>query len=218
MLRLARPNRSANEMSTTKIKLLHVTSAAAVAFAAGCIFQSLSGEPGLLLDDMAITLGAIVAILAIVGAFALGERLMNALFNGGLQSDAERSCTQKASTIAIATTAWNAIKRLEDPYHDTPDDRMRLRFVYHSDTFGSLIEALASIPVYQFDSLETAMALAKLRRNMMEIQRLTDAFMEGRDKPEGKVTLFPELYVALDLSSLKTEAKTHYLQVYLALT
>jgi hypothetical protein len=196
-------------MKPIKIKVTKITSTATVAFITGCIFQWLMQEHVFSNGDIASAFTAVAIIFAIVAAFALGERQMHTLWKSALQTDISRSSRRKEAVLAMATASWKAIEQMDFQYRDTHTDRLRIRAVYHSDTFGSLIEALASIPAYEIEPTEAAIALAGLKKNLNEIRQAVDAFMAGVSKSTGDVLMLNALPV-LDLRACKSYAELHY--------
>lgn len=104
--------------------------------------------------------------------------------------------------------AFDSINRLKDQYSDTRDDRLRIRADYHGDTFASMIEALAAIPMYELNSVDATIALAGFKKNMIEIQHLADQFVADRNK-RGADILFPGSMAMLDLRQYKAQAESH---------
>jgi hypothetical protein len=200
-------NLGVNLMKPIKIKILQVASTTALAFIVGSTFQWLIGEHAI--TSSSASLGAAAIILAIVVAFALREHQMHALWESALQTDIGRSGRRKEAVLAMATTAWKAIEQLDFQYRDTHEDRLRIRAVYHSDTFGSLIEALGSIPAYEIEPTEAAIALAGLKKNLNEIWQAVDMFMAGGNRPHADV-LFLNALPVLDLRASKSYAELHY--------
>jgi hypothetical protein len=196
-------------MNPIKIKIWQVAPTATTAFITGVTFQWLVGKHPLVESNMPIAASAALIVLAIVAAFAFGERQMHVLWKSALQSDIDRTGKRKEATLAIATAAWKAIEQLDFQYRDTHTDRLRIRAVYHGDTFGSLIEALASIPAYEIEPTEAAIALAGLKKNLNEIRQAVDAFMAGVSKSTVDVLMLNALPV-LDLRACKSYAELHY--------
>jgi len=194
----------------TKIGIWQVIPVITVAFLIGCFFQQLIWEHELTEDHYGLWLGASATILAIVAAFALGERQIDVLWRARLETDARHADRKRAAFLAMVTAAWNAVERLDNRYGDTREERIRIRAVYHGDTFGSLIEALAAIPVHELDSPQAAIELAGLKKNMMEIQQLANLFVAGKNRPDGMDVLFADMGLALDLRVNKTYAELHY--------
>jgi hypothetical protein len=195
------------DMNNKKIKLWQIASTVAVGFISGGAFQWLIGER-VAAANISVVLGVAI-ILAIVAAFTLGECQMHTLWESALQTDISRSSRRKEAVLAMATAAWKAIEQLDFQYRDTHTDRLRIRAVYHSDTFGSLIEALASIPAYEIEPTEAAIALAGLKKNLNEIRQAVDAFMAGEHRHYTDVLVLNALPV-LDLRACKSYAELHY--------
>jgi hypothetical protein len=193
-------------MNNKKITLWQIASTVAVAFITGGAFQWLIGEQ-VAAANISVGLGTTL-ILAIVAAFALGERQMHTLWESAL-TDIGRSGRRKEAVLAMATAAWKAIEQLDFQYRDTHEDRLRIRAVYHSDTFGSLIEALGSVPAYEIEPTEAAIALAGLKKNLNAIWLAVDTFMAGGGRPHADV-LFLNALPVLDLRASKSYAELHY--------
>jgi hypothetical protein len=105
----------------------------------------------------------------------------------------------------MATAAFNAVDRLDNQYRNTHQDRMRIRTVYHGDTFASLIEALTAIPVHELDTVEAVIALVGLKKNMIDAQRWLDQFVAEKNRLDDDA-----LHTAVDLRACKTFAEAHY--------
>jgi hypothetical protein len=194
-------------MKRIRIRIWQITSATTLSFIAGSIFQWLTGEHAI--TSSWASPGAAAIILAIIAAFILGEQQMHALWKSVLQNNIDRAEKRKEATLAIATAAWKTIEQLDFQYRDTHTDRLRIRAVYHSDTFGSLIEALGSIPAYEIEPTEAAIALAGLKKNLNEIRQAVDAFMAGEHRHYTDVLVLNALPV-LDLRACKSYAELHY--------
>jgi hypothetical protein len=194
-------------MNNTKIKLWQVLPTVIIAFIAGYFFKWLTKEHSITDAETAIWLAALGTICAIVGAFVLGERQIYALWKTSAAADEQYVGKKRASILAMATAAYSAMDRLDSQYGNTLQERMRVRVAYHGDTFASLIEALAAIPIHEFESVEAATAMAGLKKNMIEAQHLVDQFIEARSKPEE--VLFSESK-GIDLRQYKIHAESHY--------
>ncbi|HEX2604917.1 MAG TPA: hypothetical protein VHL60_09630 [Oxalicibacterium sp.] len=195
-------------MNHRNIQLRQLVSTAAAAFISGAAFEWLIGAGPAPTIDASSVFGATITILGIVVAFALGERQMYVLWKSALSSDVDRAAKQKEAALAMATTAWKAVEQLNVEYRDTHQDRLRLCAVYHSDTFGGLVEALASIPAYELKPTEAAIALAGLKKNLNELRYLIDTFL-AESKVNADTLLLTALPV-LDLRACKSYAELHY--------
>jgi hypothetical protein len=203
-------------MNIRKISAHQLLPTITIAFIAGYFFNWLTKEHVLTSDYLFTWLGAFTTIAAIVGAFALGERQNHVLWQHSLQADAQSSDKKRASFLVIATAAHSAMVRLSDHYRGTHQDRMRIRAVYHGDTFASLIEALAAIPAHELDSLEAVVALAGLRKNMLDAQRMIEPFIAAKNKPDDDASTISQ-GAGLDLRTMKIYAESHYEQLAQAL-
>ncbi len=195
-------------MNNTKTQIRFVLPTVLVAFIAGYFFKWLIRDHAVAGNAPAIWLG-VLTIIAIVCAFVLGERQIHALWKHSLETDAQSAARKRASFLALATTAHDAIVRLDDLYKNTHEDRMRIRAVYHGDTFASLIEALTAIRAHEPGSVEAAIAFAGLRKNMIDAQRLIDPFIAAKSRPNEDV-LFPHMAKGLDLRICRIFAEAHY--------
>jgi hypothetical protein len=195
-------------MNNTKIKLWQVLPTVIIAFIAGYFFKWLTKDHSITDAETAIWLAALGTICAIVGAFVLGERQIHVLWKTSATVAEQYVNKKRASILAMATAAYSAMDRLDSQYRNTLQERMRIRVAYHGDTFASLIEALAAIPLHEFDSAEAATALAGLKKNMTDAQHLIDQFIAGKNRT--KDVLFPESLAGIDLRSCKTNAESHY--------
>jgi hypothetical protein len=196
-------------MTKLKPKVLLTASMTALTFITGCVFHWMFDEHLLVADRWPFVISASAVTLAIVAAFVLGERQMYTLWKTASKIDIDRMGKRQEAIVAMATAAWKAIEQLDFQYRDTHEDRLRIRAVYHSDTFGSLIEALTSIPAYEIEPTEAAIALAGLKKNLNEIRQAVDAFMAGVSKSTGDVLMLTALPV-LDLRACKSYAELHY--------
>jgi hypothetical protein len=196
-------------MNNTKIKLWQILPTVVIAFIAGYFFKWLTKDHSITDAETAIWLAALGTICAIVGAFVLGERQIHAFLKTSAATGEQQADKKRASILAMADTAHNAMERLSETYRDTRDDRLRIRAVYHGDTFASLIEMLSAIPIHELGSVQVAVALAGLKKNMTEAQYLIDRFIEAKHKA-GRDVLFPETIEAVDLRGCKTHAELHY--------
>jgi hypothetical protein len=197
-------------MTSLKNKIHYVIPSVITAFIAGYFFKWLVAEHLLSSADMTIWLGAFGTIAAIVGAFVLGERQIHALWRNAVEVGEQCAGQKRAALLAMATAAFDAIDRLDDQYRNTHQDRLRIRAVYHGETFATLIEALTTIRLHELDSPDAAIALAGLRKNMVELQHLIDPFVAGKNRRDGVDVLFPDAVLPLDLRSCKTYAEAHY--------
>jgi uncharacterized membrane protein YccC len=197
-------------MTSLKNKIQYVIPTVIVAFIAGYFFKWLVTEHLLSSTDMTIWLGAFGTIAAIVGAFALGERQIHALWRNVVEVGEQCVGKKRAAFLAMATAAFHAIDRLDNQYRNTHHDRMRIRAVYHGDTFASLIEALTAIPLHELESPDAAIALAGLRKNMIAAQHLIDPYVAGKNKLDSVNLPFPDALPPLDLRSCKTHAEAHF--------
>jgi hypothetical protein len=196
-------------MNNTKSQIRYVLPTVTIAFIAGYFFKWLVTEHLLSSADMTIWLGAFGTISAIVGAFVLGERQIHALWRNSVEVGEQCAGKKRAAFLAMATAAFNAIDRLDNQYRNTPQDRMRIRAVYHGDMFASLIEALTTIPVHELESVEAVIALAGLKKNMIDAQRWLDQFIAEKNKLDNGLHFF-DAAIAVDLRACKTFAEAHY--------
>jgi truncated hemoglobin YjbI len=203
-------------MNIRKISNRQLLPTIIIAFIAGYFFNWLIKEHLLSSDYLFTWLGASTTIAAIVGAFVLGVRQNHILCEHVFQADAQSMDRKRTSFLVMASAANSTIVRLSDHYRNTHQDRMRIRAVYHSDTFASLIEALAAIPVHELDSLEAAVALAGLKKNMLDAQRVIEPFIAAKNKPDDDA-LSAVLGAGLDLRMMKIYAASHYEQLAQAL-
>jgi hypothetical protein len=196
-------------MNNTNIRLWQITSTAVAAFLCGITFEWLIGAAPAPAIDTSGAVGATIVILSIIAAFILGERQMYVLCRGKLSNDLGSTEKRKEAALAMATAAWKAVDQLDAQYRDTHEDRLRLCAVYHSDIFGGLIEALASIPAYEMQPTEAAIALAGLKKNLNEIRHAADAFIAGASSRNTDMLLLNALPV-LELRANKNYAELHY--------
>jgi hypothetical protein len=157
--------------------------------------------------DVAIWLVPLSTVLAVLGAYLLGERQAQAAWESVLGSAESRGEKAEAAVMRIATAAHSAIELLDDRYRDTHQDRMRLRVVYFADTFSTLIEALSAIPVHELTSVEAVIALVGLRKNMNEAQRLIERYVADQAADRSDATMMGK---GLDLRACKAHASSHY--------
>jgi hypothetical protein len=195
-------------MNNLKTKIWPVIPTVVVAFVAGYLFKWLTKDHSATNSQVTVWLAALVIICAIVGAFVLGESQIHALWKTSLAADEQSANKKRAALLAMATAAYSAFDRLDNQYRNTLQERMRIRIVYHGDTFASLIDALVAIPPHEFESAEIATALAGLKKNMIEAQHLIDQFIAAKNRT-GDV-LFAESTAGIDLRSCKTNAESHY--------
>lgn len=200
----------ASQMNNSKINIRTVIPTVTIAFITGYFFKWLVAEHLLSSADMTIWLGAFGTIAAIVGAFVLGERQIHALWRNAFEVGEQCAGKKRAALLAMATAAFHAIDRLDNQYRNTHEDRMRIRTVYHGDTFASLIEALMSIPVHELPTVEAAVALAGLKKNMIDAHKSLERFVAAKNKTNGGDVLFPDAVASLDLRGCKTHAELHY--------
>jgi hypothetical protein len=190
-----------------KTKIWSVIPTVIIAFMAGYFFKWLTKDHSITDAETTIWLAALGTICTIVGAFVLGERQIHVLWKSTRLTSEQCESKKHASILAMATAAYSAMGRLDGQYRNTLQERMRIRVAYHADTFASLIEALATIPLHELDSAETAIAMAGLKKNMIDAQQLIDQFIAARNKPEE--ILFSESK-GIDLRLCKTHAESHY--------
>ena len=193
-------------MNNIKIKLWQVLPTVTVAFVAGYLFNWMLKEHSV--TETAIWLGAFGTISAIVFAFVLGERQIHVLWRASLSSAEQCAVKKHASFRAIVTAALEAMAGLEDHYCNTHQDKMRIRIAYHGDTFASLIEALSIILVHELGTSDAAIALAGLKKNMMDAQRDIEALLALASQPVG-VEGLPAPVAKIDLIQYKACADLH---------
>jgi hypothetical protein len=196
-------------MNTIKTNLWQFALTVIVAFIAGCFFKWHMWNLSLTTADLSLWLGACVAILMIVMAFFFGERRANALWQRALHTDETTAAKKLASFRAIATAAHGAIHRLDDRYQNTHEDRLRVRVVYQGEVFAGLIAALAAIPVHELETVEVVVALAGLRKTMIDAQGMIDLFIAAKNRRDDDVR-WPESLKGIDLRACKAAAELHY--------
>lgn len=193
-------------MNNIKTNLWQVLPTVTVAFVTGYLFNWMLKEHSV--TETTLWLGAFGTISAIVCAFILGERQIHMLWRASLASAEQCAIKKRASFRAIVTAALEAMAGLEDHYCNTHQDKMRIRIAYHGDTFVSLIEALSIIPVYELGTSDAAIALAGLKKNMMDAQRDIEALLALANQPVGMDDL-PAPVARIDLIQYKACADLH---------
>jgi hypothetical protein len=200
-------------MNNTNTNIQFVIPTVIVGFIAGYFFKWLATEHLLSSADMTIWLGAFGTIAAIVGAFVMGERQIHALWRNIVEIGEQCAGKKRATYLAMVTTAYNALNDLDNTYGNAYQDRMRIRILYHSDTFASMIGALAAIPIHDLESAEAAVALAGLKKNMVDAQEAIELYLVSgypRAYKPGTDVLFPERVTSVDLRARKAFASMHY--------
>jgi len=195
-------------MNKTESRFRHSIPAMVVAFAAGYFFKWMLKEHALVETTPTNWLGALSIVCVIVMAFILGERQIANLLIWERNDSATRTDTKRHAFLEMTATALSAIERLNDQYQDTHEDHMRIRVVYHHDTFASLIAALDAIPMYELNSVDATVALAGLKKNMIEIQHLVDQYIDRRQERNANI-IFPGGAGPLDLRQYKIYAGLH---------
>ena len=195
-------------MNNIKIKIWQIFLTVVIAFTAGYFFKWVTKDHSIAEGEMAIWLGAFGTICAIVGAFVLGARQIHVLWKTSLIADEKCTLKKRASFLGIVTAAHDAIVQLNQRYGNTHADKMSIRASYHADTFASLLESLASIPMHELESADATIALAGLKRNMIEAQYLIDRLIASWNR-SGDV-LFPDPIKGIDLRLCKVHAESYY--------
>jgi hypothetical protein len=195
-------------MHNIRPTLLQIFPTIIVAFIAGYFFKWLV-EDHVLIDmggsNFVIALSTVAVIFI---AFLLGERQIGNLLTREREDGVARADAKRRAFLEVTVTALSTIERLNDQYQDTHEDHMRIRVVYHHDTFASLIAALAAIPMYELNSVDATVALAGLKKNMIEIQHLVDQYIDRRQERNANIIL-PGGAEPLDLRQYKIYAGLH---------
>lgn len=155
------------------------------------------------------------ACCALVGAMVLGERPQVALQRAAFEQDQQRSDRQRAVYAAMAQAAGKVMADLANVYSNTMEDRLRIRAVYHKDTFSAVLSALSSIPAYELNSAEAAIALAGLKQNMRDAQYMIDLYIPWQDPVYGGMA--SRQFTQIDLRSCKSFSEIHCRQLMQAL-
>lgn len=160
--------------------------------------------------DSAVLLWLVVCgiLAAIVAAFTVGQRQVAALWRRAAAQEERARERRLASWRQLAETVHTALMNLADRYEDLPEDRLRLRIVYHKDTFAALIAALEAVPVHELGSAEAAVALCGLKRNLRDAHYLADLYASSR-LPDNPAT--PPVFACIDLRPCKAFAQIHYM-------
>jgi ABC-type nickel/cobalt efflux system permease component RcnA len=195
-------------MKKTKSRFGNSFPTMVIAFATGYFFRLMLKEHTLVETTSANWLGALSAACVIVVAFVLGERQIASLLMHERDDSAIRTDAKRHAFIEMTVTTLSAIERLKDQYQDTHDDHMHIRAVYHRDTFTSLTAALDAIPMYELNSVDATVALAGLKKNMVEIQHLVDQYIDRRHERNASI-VFPGGAGPLDLRQCKIYAELH---------
>ncbi len=200
-------------MNNTKTQIRYALPTIVVAFITGYFFNWLAKDHWITNAELSLWLGACATICAIVGAFVLGERQSHVLWKASAATAAQGVDKKRATYLAIVTTAYNAIDDLDNTYGNAYQDRMRIRVLYHSDTFASMIGALTAIPIHDLEAAEAAVALAGLKKNMVDAQEAIELYLVSgypRAYKPGTDVLFPERVTSVDLRAFKAFASMHY--------
>lgn len=195
-------------MNKTESRFRHSFPTMVIAFAAGYFFKWMVKEHALVETTSTSWLAALSIVCVIVMAFLLGERQIANLLMRERNDSAARTDTKRHAFLEMTVTALSVIERLNDQYQDTHDDHMRIRAVYHHDTFTSVIAALDAIPIYELNSVDAIVALAGLKKNMVEIQHLVDQYV-NRSQERNANIIFPGGAGPLDLRQYKIYAGLH---------
>ncbi|GEM_PF-6376765 len=155
------------------------------------------------------------ACCALVGAMLLGERPQAALQRVAFEQNQQRADKQRAVYAAMAQAAEKAMADLANVYSNTMEDRLRIRAVYHKDTFSAVLGALSSIPTHELSSAEAAIALAGLKQNMRDAQYMIDLYIPWQDPVYGGAP--SRQLTQIDLRSCKSFAEIHCRQLMQAL-
>ncbi|GGI53964.1 hypothetical protein [Oxalicibacterium solurbis] len=148
-------------------------------------------------------------LAAMVVAFTIGQRQVAALWRKAAAREERERERRQASWRQIVEAVHKALSDLADRYEDTPEDRMRIRIAYHRDTFTALAGTLAEIPVHELGSVEAAIALSGLKRNLRDAQYLADLYTAALSG--NAATSAPRPFARIDLRSCKAFAHIHYM-------
>jgi hypothetical protein len=203
-------------MNVIKIKSWQVVPIFAVAFITGYFFKWLTKDHSISEVNAVIWLSVLTTFSAIVIAFVLGAHQANAVWKSSIAVDEQSADRSRASFVGIVTAAFGAMDSLDDRYQHTHADRMRLRVAYQADTFATLIEALAVIPVHRLESVDAVIALVGLRKNMVDAQLLIERYIADKSRyQEGQPVA--DAGKGLDLRACKAHAASHYRNLVQAL-
>lgn len=159
--------------------------------------------------DSSVLLWLVVCgiLAAIVAAFTIGQRQVVALWRKAAAREQRAQERRLASWRQLAEKVHTTLMDLADQYEDTPEDRLRIRIVYHKDTFAALLAALEAVPVHELGSAEAAVALCGLKRNLRDAHYLVGLYASSTLPGN----LSTPLASRIDLRPCKAFAEIHYM-------
>lgn len=147
-------------------------------------------------------------LAAAVTAFTLGQRQVTALWRKAAAREERAQERLLVSWRQIAEKVHTTLMNLADHYENTPEDRMRIRAVYHKDTFAALIATMDAVPVHEFGNAEAAVALCGLKKNLRDAHFLVDLYVSPM--LPGNIST-PLAFARIDLRPCKAFAEIHYM-------
>lgn len=127
---------------------------------------------------------AVGAIVAIVGAYVVGERQGKVALTNAVQLDTIVERKRIASILAIAKAANSRAKSIGQIFAGDEVNFERYFTEYHPSILESLSGALSAIPVHQLGSADAAIAMLDLRDSLGFLQRGIATWYEGRSNPK----------------------------------
>lgn len=190
-------------MALSRIRLWSFAPSIALAFVSGYSLNWLvQGQDNFLPPSSLIS--GIFLLSLLVLTFYLGTLQTQLLWRRTLELNRLEFQRRRATVLAVVMAAWGKVSRLDAQYVNSREERLRLRLAYHPESFISVIEALSTIPIHELGSSEAAIALAGMKKNMIDMQQAIERFAS---RPDTSETTERDI---LDLRSSKEFIERHY--------
>lgn len=121
---------------------------------------------------------AIGSITAIVGAYWVGERQVNAAAESAKRMHASQELKRQASYLAIATAARDYVSDISSTFYMTKVDKFRLFMKYHEQIARDYIAAMNAVPIHDLGSPECVKEWFATKNAMMYFEKALSFYVE----------------------------------------
>jgi hypothetical protein len=148
-----------------------------VAFLLGAVFTAFLRWPPTQSSDWAAWVQAVGSIVAIFGAYFVGERQSRATLRAAHETHQLAERTRREGIFAVIQAAHARAKEFEGALDD--ETRLKMHDVYHPSLIDSLVELMAKLPVSELGSYQAINAFIIFSGQFIFLKKALDAFVGG---------------------------------------
>lgn len=200
-------------MNLPKARWYYLVVVPAIVFICTYFINGFQSHPPVASADMAAWVQAIGSIMAIAGAFLIGERQAETALKNSVAMSVLAEAKKRDAILAIAQAASTQVDAIADYSENKKSHKLALLLCYEQRIFLGIIDALSGIPIHEIGSAAGVAGLLGMKNDMIKIQTAIHKYLNTPIPASAVVYEIheqPDPRNVLQIGGFKRSVKFHY--------